>query len=128
MEAKNITELTDKERYEYFIEQCIQHKAIWLLQVQEGMYAMFEGDNKKQYIPVWPGQEFADAYATDDWEGYQSERMDLKEFLDWMEELHDDQIFIGVFPGTGMQAIPVEPFLLKTQLIKARKATNQPKL
>jgi hypothetical protein len=116
MDAKNISEQTEKERYDYFLEQALLKNEIWLLQAQEGLYAMFEDDNAKQYIPVWPGKEFSDSYATGDWEGYQSERMELKEFIDWMQELRDDEIFIGVFPDQNMQAIPTDPIKLKKQL------------
>jgi len=120
MEQKNMAEQADKERFDYFIEQAIQQNEIWLLQVQEGLYAMFEDENEQQYIPVWPGEEYAKTYATGDWEGYQSERMDLKEFTDWLQELAEDQIFIGVFPGNGLLAVPIKPIALKKQLKQAR--------
>jgi hypothetical protein len=80
---------------------------------------MFEDDNGQQYIPVWPEKEFADSYAIGDWDGYESERMGLHEFLDWMQELQNDQIMIGAFPNSIMQAIPIEPLSFKKQLIQA---------
>jgi hypothetical protein len=121
MEPKNIKEFTDKERYDYFIEQALEHQEVWLLQAQDGLYAMFEDDEAKQYIPVWPANEFSSFYATGDWEGYQSERMSLREFIDWMQELRDDQIFIGVFPDESMHAMATDPIALKKQLKQGLK-------
>ena len=112
----NINELTEQERYDYFIEHVKLHKEVWLLQAQEGLFAMGEDDNGKQYIPVWPAKEFSDTYATGEWEGYQSEHMELKEFIDWMQELRDDDIFIGIFPDILMHSIPTDPIKLKKQL------------
>jgi hypothetical protein len=120
---KKVNELTESERYDYFIDQALMQNEIWLLQAQEGLYAMCEDDNGKQYIPVWPAKEFSDSYATGEWEEYQSERMDLKEFIDWMQELRDDEIFIGVFPDEHMHAIPTDPIKLKKQLKSQLKTT-----
>ncbi len=118
MNPEDISNLPDKERYEYLIKHVNKQKEIWLLQAQDGLYAMFEDDNGQQYIPVWPEKAFADSYAVGDWDGYESERMGLHEFLDWMQELQNDQIMIGAFPNSSMQAIPVEPLSLKKQLIQ----------
>jgi hypothetical protein len=119
MNMEEISNLTDKERYGYLINHINKQKEIWLLQAQDGLYAMFEDDNGQQYIPIWPEKKFADSYAEGDWEGYESERMVLHEFLDWMQELQNDQIMIGAFPNSNMQAIPLEPLSFKKQLIQA---------
>jgi len=119
MESQKADELPDSERYEYLIKNATQHKEVWLLHAIDGLYAMFEDQQGQQYIPVWPEQVFAASYAIDDWEGYSSQRMGLGEFLDWLKELKNDEIFIGVFPDNNFQAIPVDPITLKKQLEQA---------
>jgi hypothetical protein len=121
MDAKKVNELADKDRYEYLIGEVVKQKEIWLLQANDGVYAMFEDSNGQSYIPVWPGKEFAVTYAMDDWEDYVPEKMPLREFLEWMQELKADQIMIGAFPNSNLQSMAVDPIDLKHLLIKADK-------
>jgi hypothetical protein len=121
MKPLKANELPDNERYEYLINHAAKHKEVWLLHAVDGLYAMFEDQTGQQYIPVWPEKEYASSYAIDDWDGYSSDRMGLGEFLDWLKELKNDMIFIGVFPDSNFQAIPVDPLVLKQQLEQAAK-------
>ena len=120
-ESKNIEELSDNDRFEYLITQIIKNREVWLLHAIDGLYAMFEDENEFQYIPVWPEKEFADSHAIGDWDGYTSDRMGLGEFLDWLQELKDDEIYIGAFPSAAMRAISVDPIDLKKRLAQAGK-------
>jgi len=122
MEAQKVDELPDNERYEYLVAEVVKNKAVWLLHAIDGLYAMFEDDNNFQYIPVWPEKKFADSYAVGDWDGYSAQQMGLGEFLDWLQELKEDEIFIGAFPSASMQALSVDPLDLKKKLIKAGKS------
>lgn len=119
MDSKNLDELPDNERYEYLINQAVKNKEVWLLHAIDGLYAMFEDDNEYQYIPVWPEKRFADAYAVGDWDGYTAIGMGLGEFLEWLQELKEDEIYIGAFPNATMQAISVDPIDLKKRLVQA---------
>ncbi len=122
MENKSINELPDHDRYNYLIHHIAKFKEIWLLKERDGMYAMFEDEKGNSYIPVWPHKELAEEYAVEDWEGYISERMELSEIMEWMDELHEDQILIGAFPNAQMQALAVSAADFKKQILDARKS------
>ena len=114
----NFSDLPDNERLGLLIQSVSEHKEIWLLQTSEGFFAMFEDGEGKSYIPVWPEKEIAQQFASDDWEGYMAGRMGLGEFLDWMQELKDDQILIGAFPLLNKKALAIDPIDFKNRLIQ----------
>ena len=121
MDSQKVDELSDNERFEYLLAQVVKNREIWLLHAIDGLYAMFEDENNYQYIPVWPDKTHADLYAVGDWDGYSSQRMGLGEFIDWLQELKDDDIFIGAFPNANMQALSVDPIDLKKKLLQVGK-------
>jgi hypothetical protein len=121
MDINEINGLTEKERYEYLIQNTVGRKEIWLLQDEDSSFAMFEDGMGNSYIPVWPEKILSQAHAIDDWEGYVPERMGIGEFLEWLEELKEDQILIGAIPDMNMHALSVDPIEFKNQLIKAAK-------
>lgn len=121
MGSTRVNGLPDTDRYEDFIGMAVKFQAVWLLHASDGLYAMFEDDQEKQYIPVWPERDLAASFAAGEWEGYEPEHMGLQEFIDWMPELKEDEIFIGVFPSEEMQAIPIDPMILRKQLKDAYK-------
>jgi hypothetical protein len=118
VDFNKIDQLSENDRYYYFIEEVKKSKEIWLLQASDGFFAMVEDESGQQYVPVWPSNAFASTYATGDWDGYIPEKMNLLEFLEWMKELKNDQILIGVFPNSEFQAIPADPIEIG-QVLKA---------
>lgn len=112
----NISNKTDQERYIYLVDSILQNKQVWMLQAEDGFFAMFEDNNGQSYIPVWPDKELTMPFAVDDWEGYIPARMGLGEFLNWMDELKNDNIMIGAFPESNMQSLAIDPIDFKKQL------------
>ena len=119
MEAPTLKGFSNNERYEFLIKMVNFKKEIWLLQTEDGLYAMFEDNENKSYIPVWPEKKFAEAFAIDDWDGYVAERMGLGEFLDWMSELKEDEIMIGAFPYEVSNSMGIDPIDFKKVLTMA---------
>jgi hypothetical protein len=118
MENKKSENTENSDRYVIFLNEIIAQKAVWLLKAHDGLYAMVEDNNNQTYLPVWPEEKSLKEFATDDWEGYMPERMNLAEFLDWMQELKTDEILIGVYPNSQMQSLAVDPMELKKQVLK----------
>jgi hypothetical protein len=127
MEA-NMNERSNPERYAYLLSTVVKQQEIWLLKARDGFYAMFEDGAKQSYLPVWPDKEYAQGYATGDWEEYEPEAMSLKEFLEWLPELKEDEIKIGAFPNSNSESMGVDAIDLKKQLIALSKGNSiQPK-
>lgn len=99
--------------YKSGLEAIVQQNEAWFLQAQDGLFAMIEDDNDKQYIPVWSTLNDAEQYIADDWESYQAVNMSINELLNWCSELEDDNILIGAFPDKSFRVSPVVPSLFK---------------
>jgi hypothetical protein len=116
MDKQQLINLTDQDRFKYLVDAVKINKEIWLLQSEQGMFAMFEDDKSCSYVAVWPEKELAIPFAIDDWEGYSPARMGIGEFINWLKELKNDQIMIGAFPNTNMKSLAVDPLELKKLL------------
>jgi hypothetical protein len=112
----NPVDKSGQDRYKYLIDSILQSRKIWMLQAEDGSFAMFEDNSGQSYVPVWPDKEMTEPFAVDDWEGYIPASMGLGEFLDWMNELKKDGIMIGAFPDSNMQSLSVDPLAFKSQL------------
>mgnify|MGYP001132206595 CR=1 FL=1 len=86
------------------LELVLSAKQVWLLNFKDGMFAMHEGPDDIEYLPVWSNKEDAEKHCKDDWNGYQADTMNLGEFKSWLEELKDDDVRIAAFPDSDMQA------------------------
>jgi phosphodiesterase/alkaline phosphatase D-like protein len=103
-----------------FIDKINEQREVWLLEAQDGSFAMFEDDNQRSFIPLWPEKDLAQQFASDDWDGYLAERMGLGELLEWMQELKEDEILIGAFLHLNQQAIAVDPVDFKNMIIQKK--------
>jgi len=121
MATINIQDMSDSDRFAFLINNIIEHKEVWLLEAEDASFAMFEDNEGRSFIPIWPGKEFAEQFANDDWDGYVAERMGLGEFLEWMQELKEDEIMIGAFPYLDQKAMAVDPIDMKNQILQAGK-------
>ncbi|MFW6218929.1 MAG: DUF2750 domain-containing protein [Bacteroidota bacterium] len=119
MDTQEFISNSDDMRYNAALSDIVNSKILWLLQANEGMFAIMEDDSEKQYIPVWSSEKKAREFATGDWEQYNPEGMSIKEFINWLDELEDDQFMIGAFPDENMKLTPIEPVTFKRHLIEA---------
>ncbi|MET4107714.1 PDDEXK nuclease domain-containing protein [Hymenobacter sp. UYP22] len=90
---QHILQLPAAERYGYLIRKATDYRALSLLGSAEGVI-MLSDDSRSQIITVWPKKEFAHLHLTSKWAGYQTEKMDLEDFLEWLDELQTEMIQI----------------------------------
>lgn len=97
---------SSEERLQHFVAEVQAQMQVWLLQADSGMFAMLEDENGQAYLPVWEALSFAEVAAVADWEGYQPVPMDMKEFNQWLHELDEDGILLGVCPDENGKVLP----------------------
>lgn len=84
------------KRYEYFVKKVVDSEVIWGL--NNGGWAMTLDDKGESQIPFWPSKEFALFCATDEWENYIPQPIDLHEFLDeWLPGMAKDNYNASIF-------------------------------
>lgn len=93
---ENVSKLTAKDRYSYFIRKVADFQTVWGL-YNDG-WATMESQGRKG-IPFWPEPDFAKLCGTGNWVGYAPREIPLDDFLDkWVPGMLSDGIFAGIFP------------------------------
>jgi hypothetical protein len=108
----------ETNRLEVFVNQLITNNSVWLLQADEGLFAMVEDNDGKSYVTVWPSEAECKLAAQGEWFDYQAEAMDMKEFMSWLYELEEDDVWIGVYPDTDGRIMPFRATELSKLLAK----------
>lgn len=98
------------KRFQYLITQVLAHQQIWILADEHG--CMMLNTEDEDCVPVWPREEFAQAWAVDDWEKCKPKAISLADWLKrWTPGLLDDDLCLAIFPdknGEGMILFPDE--------------------
>ena len=113
---KNVLNLSSEDRYGYFIRKVADSEEVWIIK-EEGKYVTLGDDSEQIIIPVFPEKEFADLLLNDDWEKCTVEKLDLHMFMDWLDELQQDEVKIAGFPKNDFKAVVVEPEEMKNHLL-----------
>ena len=89
----------DSERLAYFVEQAKATELVWSLSDKEG-FIMLETDDDGDCVMVWPDEEFAAQWATEDWEDCEPVSVSLDTFKNqWLPNLAADKVTVAVFPN-----------------------------
>lgn len=104
------------EKFDQFLTRILEHKQLWLLQANNGMFAMLEDATSKAYLPVWPTEADALEAANDNWDGYKAEPMSLTEFKAWLPELSGDGVFVGIHPDQNTKILALDPEAMRSML------------
>ncbi|MBQ4832216.1 DUF2750 domain-containing protein [Pseudoalteromonas sp. MMG010] len=86
-----------KKRLTYLFETVKQFKQVWILNDNDGCVMLTSEDD--DCVPVWPTREFAQAWATGEWEGCSPKAIPINDwFSRWTPGLEDDDLLIAAFP------------------------------
>lgn len=100
--------MTDDERFEQFIRAVSSTEQIWLLQANDGLFAMVEDSAGTSYIPVWSSQVACAEASNEEWSDYAVETMPINEFINWCKELAEDDVKLGIEPDNNGRLLPIE--------------------
>ena len=93
------------QRYAYFLERVCEKGQVWALR-DEGGFVMMGDDSGEQFVPVWPSERFAAAYASP---GEKPEAIPLDAWIQrWLPGLKRDNSGIAVFPTADCSGAVVE--------------------
>ena len=106
----DILKFSSEKRINYSLKVFREQKKIWILTDEHGCVMLNTDD--EDCIPVWPNQEFAERWATGEWQACQAEAISLNKWRSrWTQGLLDDDLAIIVFPNEneeGMMFFPDE--------------------
>ena len=74
-----ISAMPPEQRLRYFINQVVAEKQVWILTDEHGAVMLTTED--EDCIPVWPQQEFAQMWATGEWQGFEPKAIDLNHWM-----------------------------------------------
>ena len=95
-EVESVLKLDIRKQYEYFIKKVVDAEVIWSLSEDDGFASVGDDDNLK--VPLWPKEEFAALYISDDWANYQCDTIDLYDFIEeWIPNLKEDGCGVSIF-------------------------------
>lgn len=120
-QVKDIQKLDAQKRYNYLIKEVVKNKQIWLLVDEHGCVMLNSED--EDCVPVWPNEEFALAWATEEWSHCTAEAISLDKWHSrWTHGLEDDELALVIFPDQNSEGLIFFPdefdFELKQQAKK----------
>ncbi|MCA2015537.1 DUF2750 domain-containing protein [Vibrio tritonius] len=105
------------ERMNQFFNAVATDLKIWLLIDEHGSVLLSADD--EDCVPVWPSQEHAALWATDEWEGFQTEAISVAKWKSrWTQGLEEDELSIIVFPDAQGEGIVLYPDEFEFELAK----------
>lgn len=112
---KQVLQLDDAQRAVYFVKETVAQNELWILTDEHGCVML--NTEEEDCVPVWPNKEFAQAWATEEWQECQPEAISLnKWFSRWTQGLTDDDLAIVVFPSQDEQGLVYYPDELEHEL------------
>lgn len=120
--AAQIEQFSADQRLQYLVKEVISHQQIWILTDDDGCVMLNTED--EDCAPVWPSEEFAQAWATGEWQDCQPKAISLQKWYShWTSGLEDDDVYIAVFPSLDQDGLIISPQELEFELKQqARKA------
>lgn len=92
----NILQLSNYERYYYFIRKVADFEEVWGL-YNDG-WAVLGDKQGLEVVPFWPEKEFADLCVGDQWKKYSPKSISIEDFMEkWLPGMEGDGRQISVF-------------------------------
>ena len=112
----NVLNLESKDRYGYLLRKVADFETIYLISDQNDGFVMI-GSNDTNTLPVWPEKAFADLFLKDEWEKYKVVEFKIDEFIEWLDELKNQNVKIAGFPNLDLNTVHVSAEDMKNHLL-----------
>ena len=113
-----------EKRYQYLIKEAVTQRELWILMDEHGCVMLNTED--EDCVPVWPNQEFAQAWATGEWAACKPESISLNKWHSrWTHGLEDDELALVIFPNENEDGLIVYPDELDFELKKQAQKQNR---
>ncbi|GAB6261345.1 DUF2750 domain-containing protein [Photobacterium sp. R1] len=97
-----------EKRFQYLLKEVTSQGQIWILTDEHGCVMLNSDD--EDCVPVWPNQEFAQAWATGDWKDCKPESISVNKWhTRWTPGLEDDELAIVIFPSLEEEGLILYP-------------------
>jgi hypothetical protein len=114
-----IEKYTTEQRFKYFITEVQSNGEVWILTDEHG--CMMLNSDDEDCVPVWPNEEFANTWATDDWALCKAEAISLEVWLSrWTIGLEEDELSVVIFPDHNEEGVVLYPNELSNDLQKKK--------
>lgn len=111
------------KRLSYLLKEVTSQRQIWILTDEHGCVMLNTED--EDCVPVWPNAEFAQSWATGEWENCKTESISLAKWQSrWTPGLADDDLAIVVFPNQDEEGLVLYPDEFDMELRKQAKKTR----
>ena len=121
-----IQQYDTEKRFQYLLKEVVANNEIWILMDEHGCVMLNTED--EDCVPVWPNQEFAQAWATGEWQTCKPEAISLNKWHSrWSTGLEDDELAIVVFPNENEEGSIVYPDEFDAELKQSAKQQTKKK-
>ncbi|KOO06232.1 DUF2750 domain-containing protein [Vibrio hepatarius] len=112
-----VNKMRPDERFNYCIKEIAKQRKVWILTDEHGCVMLNTED--EDCVPVWPNEEFANEWATGEWEHCKAESISTaKWFSRWTYGLEEDELAIVVFPNSNEEGVVLYPDEFEFELKK----------
>ena len=107
---KHILSSDPSKKYKYFINKVVDEGVLWSL--YDDGWAISQDEDGKNFIPLWPDNDFALNNAKDNWLFYKPKSIQVYDFINqYIDELINNKMSVSIFyessKGKGL-IIPLE--------------------
>ncbi|MCP4597616.1 DUF2750 domain-containing protein [Neptuniibacter sp.] len=96
-DLESILKMDNEQLYFHFVTEAVKQQQIWILTDHYGSVMLNTDD--EDCVPVWPSQELAEAWATEEWGECKAEAISLKKWYShWTPGLEEDGFAVVICP------------------------------
>ena len=119
----SIQQYDPEQRLAYLLKEVVANNEIWILTDQDGCVMLNTDD--EDCAPVWPNQEFAQAWATGEWAECKAKAINLNKWHSrWTSGLEQDDVSVAVFPNLNEEGLVISSQELDYELKQQARKIN----